>query len=77
MTVRYVGRSENSNNRLAIIGYEPKEEEMANKVLDKMVEYGWKLSYGEEEELCFEVYDREEYREFVSDYKKAKKEAKE
>jgi len=76
MTVRYVGISENSNNRLAVIGYdEKKEETKVNKVIKKLSEMGWTLAYGEEEEVCYEVWDKEEYKDFVADYKKAKKEA--
>ena len=35
---------------------------------------GWEVAFGEEEEVCYEMWDKEEYKEFVADYKKAKKE---
>ena len=77
MTIRYEGQvaTENEGYRLAIIGYnEEKEEQKVNKMIKWLVnEKGWTFAYGEEEEACFRVYDKDDYRDFVADYKVAKK----
>lgn len=60
MRVSYVGEVAN-NSRLAIISYdESKESEKVNKVVDKLVNEGWKVDFGEDEEICFRVCDRYE-----------------
>lgn len=73
MRVSYVGEVAN-NSRLAVISYdESKELEKVNKVVDKLVNEGWKVDFGEDEEICFKVCDRYEYDMFVKDYKRIKK----
>lgn len=74
MNIRYIGEVANST-RLAVIGYnEEKETEKAYKVMDKLVESGWRFAFEEDGDICFEVIDRCEYNQFVQEYKKFKNE---
>ena len=50
---------------------EKKEQKKADKIFDILTEKGWEV---EQEEECasIRVYDRNEYKELVEDYKRAK-----
>ena len=76
MTIEYRGmnKEEGINYREAVICYdEEKEQQKADRLFDILSKMGWD-GYGEEGVLAFKVFDKDEYKVFVADYKKVKKE---
>lgn len=74
MRIEYRGKNveEDRNYREAYICYdENKEQEKADKIFNKPEKIGWKI---EQEEGCasIPVYDKEEYLNLLSDYRKIK-----
>lgn len=75
MTIEYRGinKEENINYREAVIYYdEDKEQEKADIVFDILSKKGWDV-YGEQGLIAVHVFDKDEYKEFVEDYKQAKR----
>lgn len=76
MRVHYKGISSEYNYRIAEIGYDDKEETLLAEVAELMMSYGWKIDIvGSGYALC-EVDDYDDYKEFMEDWKKSKKEAR-
>lgn len=76
MTTRYIGATENSNwHRLAVIQYnENTEMKKAEYIADLLTDYGYDFSYSEQEEIAFRVDNKDEYEDFVRDFRRFKKE---
>ena len=76
MKIEYKGiNKEDRNYREAYITYdEKKEQKKADKIFDILTEKGWNVEQ-EEECACIRVYDKNDYKVLVEDYKKAKREA--
>ncbi len=78
MTVRYKGMDADYHYRIAEICYSYRDEQELMDELEKVMndEYGWNLRQIADEYALCRVDSYDEYKEFVSDYKKAKKTAK-
>lgn len=87
MTIQYMGKNYTMKGRdeglgnespMAYISYDEyseKECQLADKTFSILREKGWELC--EEEGCCsINVWDRDEYKDFVEDYKEAKKMAR-
>lgn len=75
MTTRYIGATENSNwHRLAVIQYnEDTETKKAELIASMLKDYGYYFSYSEQEEIAFRVDDKNEYENFVRNFRRFKK----
>lgn len=73
MTIRYIGKSGEIKYRCADINYdESTEEEEAMQLVAALEESGYEC-YCEQECISVIMFDYEEYKNFVSLYKKLKK----
>ena len=73
LTVGYEGNRSNSRGyRLAVVSFDEASEEKYQRISFLMHIKGWEL---EQVDMCgqCEVLDRDEYNEFVADWKEAKK----
>ena len=79
MVANYQGKSNESRYRLAELNWdEDKEEEKAVMIMDIMEEkYGWAYFSRFGGYACLQVENIDEYRYFMKDLKKAKKQVRE
>ena len=71
MTLKYIGtRVYNSPNgeRLAEFSYKPEEEERFYRIIEKLEEYGYKVTTGVEGWASIGVFDRAEFDELRRDF---------
>ena len=78
MTINYKGSYENQFNhnkmgRLAEINCSEDEQVLFDRMAKLLAIHGWNLDNCVEGYACVEVMDRDEYNEFVEEYKAAKK----
>lgn len=77
MTVSYKGTDANFNYRLAEISFnEDIEQALFNRLAKIMEIKGWEITPVADGYASCKVEDREQYREFVEDYKAVKKSVK-
>lgn len=76
MRVNYKGMDSEYNYRMAEISYTEKEENLMKRIEKVMNIHGWNLNIITDGYASCEVNDRDEYNEFVSDYKDVKKSVK-
>ena len=76
MRVNYKGIDSEYNYRMAEISYTEKEENLMKRIEKVMNIHGWNLNIITDGYASCEVNDRDEYNEFVSDYKDVKKSVK-
>lgn len=80
MTITYTGnrqtkslRGNLSGIRLAEISYNENESTLMDRMAKLLEVKGWKVDTGVEGWASVEVLDRDEYNQFVEDYKEAKR----
>ena len=81
LRIQYFGRKKDDDRRFGYVFFTEKEDRLFN-LLWRMLPPGWgEQMYinvawcGNERFTCFEVADRNEFREFAAEYKEAKAEA--
>jgi hypothetical protein len=73
LRVEYHGKNleEGIKSRQAWIVYDKKEEQQADRIFEQLVDASWE-GFAEEECLYFNVTDKEDYGQFIKDYKEQK-----
>lgn len=71
LTVQYQGRSELCKYRTATISFDEEDEVKFERIQFLMGIYGWNIDRVDWMGIC-EVYDRDEYKDFMKDWKDAK-----
>lgn len=73
MRVNYKGMDSEYNYRMAEISYTEKEENLMKRIEKVMNIHGWNLNIITDGYASCEVNDKDEYNDFVRDYKDVKK----
>ena len=77
MRVKYTGWHADCPYRHAWVSWRPEEDEIAEATVILMWrEYGWNYDMFEEGAL-FQVFDKDEYEQFMEDWKEAKRRVRE
>lgn len=76
MRVNYKGMNSEYNYRMAEISYTEKEENLMKRIEKVMNIHGWNLNIITDGYASCEVNDKDEYNDFVRDYKDVKKSVK-
>lgn len=76
MVCTYKGKSAGYHYRIAEIGYADAEEDRFFRIVDRMSEFGWEIDTGVFGWGGCKVADKEEFNEFMIDWKQAKREIK-
>ena len=74
MVVNYYGYTENNKTRIAFISLTEKDpENYINEMMNQMDMKGWNIIRDTQDSMICEVLDKEDYKDFMTDWKQCKK----
>ena len=74
MVVNYYGYTENNKTRIAFVSITEKDSESyINEMINQMDMKGWNLIRDTQDSMICEVLDKEDYKDFMEDWKQCKK----